>query len=116
MSCQFSLPDEALGAGRDLAGVRACLLQAAWQAQVSAARRAFWALHRRGPRGGLSRGQAAAAAPADRQSPVPALAELEQRVWRRRTSSGSARWAWGGGTTLLGVKIAARPRLPALTL
>nr|HQQ92830.1 fumarate hydratase [Kiritimatiellia bacterium] len=33
MSRQFSLPDEALGAGRDLEGVRRCLLHAVWQAQ-----------------------------------------------------------------------------------
>ncbi len=33
VGAQYRLPDDALGAGRDLAGVRKCVLDAVWQAQ-----------------------------------------------------------------------------------
>jgi len=114
MSGQFSLPDAALGAGRDLDGVRKCILQVVWRAQgfgcapgilgvcVGADRAEGFLTAKRQ----LLRPLADAAA-------EPALAELERRVLAEANSLGIGPMGMGGKTTLLGVKIAARPRLPA---
>ena len=114
VSAQFSLPDEALGAGRDLEGVRKCLLQTVWKAQgfgcapgvlgvcVGSDRgEGFWVAKRQ-----LLR-------PLGDASPVPELAALERRVLDESGRLGIGPMGMGGKATLLGVKIAARPRLPA---
>ncbi len=114
MSCQFSLPDEALGAGRDLAGVRACLLQAAWQAQGFGCAPGILGVCIGADRAeGFLVAKRQLLRPLTDQSPVPALAELEQRVLAEANQLGVGPMGMGGRTTLLGVKIAARPRLPA---
>ena len=46
-------------------------------------------------------------------SPVPELAALEQRLLEEANSLGVGPMGLGGKTTLLGVKVAARTRLPA---
>ena len=114
MSCQFSLPDETIGAGRDLAGVRACLLQAAWRAQGFGCAPGIL-----GACVGADRAEGFLVAkrqllrPLRDASPVPELAALEQRVLAEANQLGVGPMGMGGKTTLLGVKIAARPRLPA---
>lgn len=114
MSCQFSLPDEALGAGRDLAGVRACLLQAAWQAQGFGCAPGILGVCIGADRAeGFLVAKRQLLRPLTDQSPVPELAELEQRVLAEANQLGVGPMGMGGRTTLLGVKIAARPRLPA---
>jgi fumarate hydratase class I len=51
--------------------------------------------------------------PLDDAAPEPALAALERRVLDEANRLGIGPMGMGGNTTLLGVKIAARPRLPA---
>ena len=46
-------------------------------------------------------------------NPVPALAKLERRILREANSLGIGPMGLGGKTTLLAVKIGARPRVPA---
>lgn len=114
MSTQFSLPDSELKAGRDLEGVRKCLLQAVWKAQgfgcapgvlgvcIGADRAEGYLVAKRQ----LLR-------PLTDTAPEPELAALEHRVLQEANQLGIGPMGMGGKTTLLGVKIAARPRLPA---
>ena len=114
MSRQFSLPDSALQAGRDLEGVRRCLLQAVWEAQGYGCAPGIL-----GVCVGADRAEGFAAAKRQLLRPLgdaaadPALAELERRVLTEANSLGIGPMGMGGSTTLLGVKITARPRLPA---
>jgi len=114
MSVQFSLPDEELGAGRDLEGVRKCLLQAVWRAQGFGCAPGVL-----GVCIGADRAEGFLAAklqllrPLDDHAPEPELAALEKRVLDEANQLGIGPMGMGGKTTLLGVKIAARTRLPA---
>lgn len=114
MSRQFSLPDASLHAGRDLEGVRKCLLHGVWQTQgfgcapgvlgvcIGADRAEGYLVAKRQLLRQLSD-----------HSPDPKLAELEGRVLKEANSLGIGPMGMGGKTTLLGVKIASRTRLPA---
>ncbi len=114
MSVQFSLPDAALGAGRDMEGVRRCLLAAVHKAQGFGCAPGILGVCVGGDR-------ASAFAEAKRQlfrrlddeNAVPELAKLEKRVLREANSLGIGPMGLGGKTTLLGVKIGALPRVPA---
>ena len=114
MSMQFSLPDAALGAGRDLEGVRRAVLAAVQHAQGYGCAPGILGVCIGGDRAAgyeeakhqLLRGLADV-------NPVPALAKLERRLLREANSLGIGPMGLGGKTTLLAVKIGARPRVPA---
>ena len=114
---QYSLPAqlEHLGkAGRNLDGIRKCILHAVWQAQGH----------------GCSIGALGVCAGGDRTSsyeyakqqlfrklddtnPVPELAELEQYIMDRANRLQIGTMGFGGATTLIGCKIGVMNRLPA---
>lgn len=114
MSVQFSLPDDTLGAGRDLAGVRKAILAAVCRAQGYGCAPGILGVCVGGDRASgfeeakhqLLRGLADV-------NPDPVLAKLERRILREANTLGIGPMGLGGKTTLLGVKIGARPRLPA---
>ena len=116
MSRQYSLPDAALGAGRDRAGVRACLLDAVQKTQGYGCAPGILGVCIGGDRATgfavakeqLLRPLDAAGAAAD-----PALGRLERDILREANTLGIGPMGLGGKTTLLGVRIAARPRVPA---
>lgn len=114
MGCQYSLPDARLGAGRDLAGVRACVLDAVQAIQGQGCAPGIL-----GVCVGADRAEGFAVAkeqllrPLGDASPVPALAALERRLLEEANTLGVGPMGLGGKTTLLGVKVAARTRLPA---
>ena len=116
MSRQYSLPDQSLGAGRDLEGVRRCLLDAVLRAQGYGCAPGVLGVCIGGDRATgyevakeqLLRPLDASGAAAD-----PALRALERRVLREANSLGIGPMGLGGRTTLLGVRVASRPRLPA---
>ncbi len=111
---QYSLPDPALGAGRDFEGVRKCLLDAAWRAQGDGCAPGVLGVCIGGDRAGafeLAKEQLLR--PLGDESPDPAVAELERRVLREANSLGIGPMGLGGRTTLLGVKAAAMARVPA---
>lgn len=114
MGRQFSLPDSSLGAGRDLEGVRKCILQAVWLAQGKGCAPGILGVCIGGDRaeGWLEAKTQLLRDLAD-HSPDPALAALEERVMAEANSLGIGPMGTGGKTTLLGVKIATRTRLPA---
>lgn len=114
MSRQYSLPDASLGAGRDLEGVRKCLLDAVHKAQGYGCAPGILGVCVGGDRAtGYGTAKEQLLRPLDDSSPVKALSELEKRVLREANSLGIGPMGLGGKTTLLGVKIAARPRVPA---
>ncbi len=114
MSAQYSLPDEALDAGRDLEGVRKCLLQTVWRAQGFGCAPGVLGVCIGSDRAeGFMTAKRQLLRPLCDASPVPELAALERRVLDEANRLGIGPMGMGGKTTLLGAKIAARPRLPA---
>ena len=111
---QYSLPDDALGAGRDLEGVRRCLLDAVWRAQGAGCAPGILGVCVGGDRAGAFEcAKEQLLRPLGDASPDPGLAALERRVLGEANSLGVGPMGLGGRTTLLGVKIAARARVPA---
>lgn len=114
MSRQYSLPDARLGAGRDLRGVRACVLDA-----VNAIQGQGCAPGILGVCVGADRAEGYAVAkqqllrPLGDAAPEPELAALERTLLAEANTLGIGPMGLGGKTTLLGVKLAARTRLPA---
>ena len=114
MSVQYSLPDESLNASRDLAGVRACILDAVWRAQGFGCAPGVLGVCVGADRAeGFLTAKRQLLRPLDDAAPAPELAALERRVLGEANTLGIGPMGMGGRTTLLGVKIAARSRLPA---
>jgi len=114
VSCQFSLPDETLDAGRDLEGVRKCILHAVWQAQGYGCAPGILGVCIGADRGeGFHLAKKQLLRPLSDESPEPGLAALERRVLDEANQLGIGPMGMGGQTTLLGVKIITAPRLPA---
>ncbi len=114
VSTQYSLPDTELKAGRDLDGVRRCLLDAVWRAQGNGCAPGILGVCIGGDRAsgyGKAKEQLLRLLPDT--SPSPELAELENRVFAEANTLGIGPMGLGGKTTLLGVKVSTLPRLPA---
>lgn len=114
MSRQYSLPDDTLRAGRDLAGVRACVLDAVWQAQGNGCAPGVLGVCIGSDRaGGFAAAKRQFFRPLADHAPEPELAALEDQLLREANETGIGPMGMSGKTTLLAVKIAARPRVPA---
>jgi fumarate hydratase class I len=114
MSAQYSLPDNRIGAGRDLEGVRRCLLDAVLNAQGKGCGPGVLGVCIGGDRGS---GYVAAKEEffrlLDDANEDKQLGKLEKRVLKEANSLGIGPMGFGGETTLLGVKITHRNRVPA---
>ena len=111
---QFALPDSVLQAGRDLAGVRRCLLQAVHRAQGQGCAPGILGVCIGGDRSsGYAESKRQLLRPLDQRSAVPELANLEEQVLREANQLGIGPMGFGGQTTLLGVAIGALDRVPA---
>ena len=117
MSRQYSLPDAALGAGRDLEGVRKCILDAVQKIQGYGCAPGILGICIGGDRAtGYEVAKEQLLRPLDEAIDRIAndrMTELEKRVLKEANSLGIGPMGLGGKTTLLGVKIASRPRVPA---
>lgn len=115
MSRQYSLPDAAIGAGRDLAGVRACVLDAVQKIQGYGCAPGILGVCIGGDRAtGYAVAKEQLLRPLDEKpSGDAALRRLERAILDDANSLGIGPMGLGGRTTLLGVKIAARTRVPA---
>lgn len=114
MSSQFSFPDASIGAGRDLEGVRKAVLAAVHRAQGYGCAPGILGVCIGGDRAsGYAAAKEQLLRPLGDSSPDARLAELERRILEEANSLGIGPMGLGGRTTLLGVKIAARPRVPA---
>lgn len=114
MSCQYSLPDATIGAGRDLAGVRACVLHAVWRAQGMGCAPGILGVCIGGDRAeGFARAKRQLMRRLGDESSDPVLAQLEQKLLEEANTLEIGPMGLGGKTTLLGVKIGGASRLPA---
>lgn len=114
MSCQYALPDDRLGAGRDLAGVRACVLDAVCRIQGQGCAPGILGVCIGADRAeGFAQAKLQLLRSLEDASPNPTLASLESQLLREANSLGIGPMGLGGKTTLLGVKVTARTRLPA---
>jgi fumarate hydratase class I len=114
---QYSLPCELehLGkAGRDLEGVRKCLLHAVWQAQgQGCAPGAIGVCIGSDRAHGYVLAKNQLFRTLDDVNPVPALAKLEAKVMEESNRIGVGPMGFGGKVSLIGCKITAANRLPA---
>ena len=114
MSRQFSLPDSAIGAGRDLEGVRRAVLCAVNEAQGFGCAPGFLGVAIGGDRAaGFEEAKLQLFRRLDDVNANPSLARLEKKILADANSLGIGPMGLGGKTTLLGVKIGVRPRVPA---
>lgn len=115
MSRQYSLPDGELGAGRDLEGVRKCVLDAVVKAQGYGCAPGILGVCVGGDRAtGFEVAKEQLLRPLDEpKRGDAALRKLEAQLLKEANSLGIGPMGLGGKTTLLGVKIAARTRVPA---
>lgn len=117
MSRQYSLPDASIGAGRDLEGVRACVLDAVQKIQGYGCAPGILGVCIGGDRAtGFEVAKEQLLRPLDEGNDRMAngrMIELEKRLLKEANSLGIGPMGLGGKTTLLGVKVAARPRVPA---
>ncbi|TMV48294.1 fumarate hydratase [Paenibacillus mesophilus] len=114
---QYSLPAELEGvgkAGRDLDGIRKCIMHAVYQAQGQGCSAGFIGV---GIGGDRTTGYELAKHQLFRQSddvnPNPELAKLEEYVLANANKLGIGTMGFGGQVTLLGCKVGVMDRLPA---
>lgn len=114
---QYSLPAELEGlgkAGRDLDGVRKCILHAIYQAQGQGCSAGFLGVGIGGDRTtGYELAKQQLFRVVDDVNPHPELARLEQYIMDTGNQLGIGTMGFGGEVTLLGCKIGAANRLPA---
>lgn len=114
VGAQYSLPDTRIGAGRDLAGVRKCILDAVQQAQGKGCGPGVLGVTIGGDRatGYLNSKEQLLRKLTDRNK-NPDLARLEEECVNDANQLGIGPMGFGGKTTLMGVKVGALNRLPA---
>ena len=122
MSRQYSLPDAALGAGRDLEGVRRCVLDAVQKIQGYGCAPGILGVCIGGDRAtGFAVAKEQLLRSLDEEEKGNGergmgngdLERLERRLLKEANALGIGPMGLGGKTTLLGVKVAARARVPA---
>lgn len=114
MGCQYSLPDDGLRAGRDLEGVRRCVLDAVWRAQGQGCAPGILGVAIGGDRaGGHEESKLQLLRQIGQRSPQPELAALEERLLTEINTLGIGPMGFGGVTTALEVFIGSRCRIPA---
>ena len=111
---QYSLTDEALGAGRDLEGVRRVVLDAVQKAQGEGCAPGFLGVAIGGDRGtSYAASKEIFLRDPDLPNPDPALNELEERITREANELGIGPMGFGGKSTVLKTMITGLHRLPA---
>jgi fumarate hydratase class I len=114
VGAQYSLPNNALGAGRDLAGVRKVVLDAVHKAQGQGCAPGILGVAIGGDRGSsYYASKEVLFRKMDEANPDPQLADLEQRLTDESNQMGIGPMGFGGKTTVLGTKITGLHRLPA---
>lgn len=114
MGRQYTLPDARIGAGRDLEGVRRCVVDAVYQAQGFGCAPGIIGVGVGGDRmSSFLTSKEVLFRRVDDRNEDAKVAELEQRLVGECNSLGIGPMGFGGKTTVLGVKIGFRHRLPA---
>lgn len=111
---QYTLPDGAIKADRDLIGVKRCILDAALRAQGFGCAPGVLGVGIGGDRmTSFMESKEQFFRQLDDQNPDSILAELEDEMHKKVCELGIGPMGFGGRTTLLGVKVGIRHRLPA---
>ncbi|MCC3375888.1 fumarate hydratase [Cohnella sp. REN36] len=114
---QYSLPCELEGlgkAGRDLDGIRKCILHAVYQAQGQGCSAGFIGVGIGGDRTtGYELAKQQLFRHVEDENPIPELGRLEEYVLDKANQLGIGTMGFGGNVTLLGCKIGVMNRLPA---
>jgi fumarate hydratase class I len=114
VGAQYSLPNSALGAGRDLAGVRKVVLDAVHKAQGKGCAPGILGVAIGGDRGSsYYASKEVLFRQMEDTNSNPQLAELEARLTDEANQLGIGPMGFGGETTVLGTKITSLNRLPA---
>ncbi len=114
VGAQYSLPDERLGADRDLKGCRRAILDAVLQAQGKGCGPGVLGVCLGGDRAtGYEHSKVQLLRRLDDRNPLPELDALEQDILNTANELGIGPMGFGGKTTLLGVKIGPLNRVPA---
>lgn len=114
VGAQYKLPDNRLGAGRDLEGVRKVVLDAVFQAQGKGCAPGALGVSIGGDRGSsFLASKEALLRQLDDENQDPQLADLESRLTDEANQLGIGPMGFGGKTTVLGTKIKGLHRLPA---
>jgi len=116
MSTQYKLPAEFNGKkyGRDLEGVRACILDAVYQAQGKGCSPGFLGVCIGGDRAaGYDWAKHQLLREIDDVNPIPELAQLEERIMEEANDLQIGPMGFGGKMTIGSCKIGLRNRLPA---
>ena len=114
VGAQYSLPNSALSAGRDLEGVRRVVLDAVHKAQGKGCAPGVLGVSIGGDHGSsYLASKEVLYQTLEEASPHPELAALEQRLTAEANQLGIGPMGFGGETTVLGTKITGLYRLPA---
>jgi len=114
VGAQYSLPDDRLGAGRDLAGVRKAVLDAVHKAQGQGCAPGILGISIGGDRGsGYTKSKEVLLSKIGERNPDPKLAALEEQLTEEANQLGIGPMGFGGKTTVLDTKITGLSRVPA---
>jgi fumarate hydratase class I len=114
VGAQYSLPNSALGAGRDLAGVRKVALDAVQKAQGKGCAPGILGIAIGGDRGSsFVASKEVLLRQLDDSNQNPEMNDLEQQLTEESNQLGIGPMGFGGRTTVLGTKITSKHRLPA---
>jgi fumarate hydratase class I len=114
VGAQYSLPDNRLGAGRDLAGVRKVVLDTVQKAQGQGCAPGILGVSIGGDRGtGYVKSKEVLLDKIGTRNPDPKLAELEERLTGEANQLGIGPMGFGGNTTVIDTRITGLFRLPA---
>ena len=111
---QYSLPDNSVGAGRDLAGVRKVVLDAVQKAQGQGCAPGILGVSIGGDRGSsYIKSKEVLFSKMGARNEDPEIAKLEERLTDEANQLGIGPMGFGGRTTVLDTKITGMHRLPA---
>jgi fumarate hydratase, class I len=114
MSRQYTVPDGRIGAGRDLDGVRRCVIDGVFQSQGFGCAPGYIGVGVGGDRmTSYAAAKEALFRKVDDDNPDPDIDKLEKQLTEECNSLGIGPMGFGGKTTVLGVKMNFRHRVPA---
>jgi fumarate hydratase class I len=114
VGAQYSLPDARVGAGRDMKGVKKCILDAVQNAQGKGCGPGILGVAIGGDRGtGYMVSKEQFLRTIGDKNPDPLLAAMESEVTTEANDLGIGPMGFGGKTTLLATKITSLNRVPA---
>lgn len=114
VGAQYTLPNPALKADRNLEGVKRCILDAIYKAQGKGCAPGIIGACFGGDRGsGYAESKRQLLRRLDDRNPIPELDAMEQEIFEKANQLGIGPMGFGGATTVLGVKIGYLGRLPA---